>query len=257
MARRKLVDMDKVKTRKFVLLLYPDSESYDCGKVLEYMRMNYETAYILHDKDRWTKEDEQENPEHKDGELKKPHYHVVLRWVGKSARYRGGLAKELNIPKEACEPILAEDCDGALLYLVHAGEKEKYQYTLEEVKGSLKSKLSDLLNFSQEEKPEGEQLQDIMCFILQEQNKLYTHELIEYCIVSKYLKAYRKYSYQIHRVLDEHNNRCYYAEMARLKKIRNDKLTTHFADVEIFKQCEDYEQIELMFEKNLDNGKKM
>lgn len=245
--RKKVVDFDKVKTRKFVFVLYPDAENYDCKKVLEYMQSNYECAYILHDKDKWTHEDEEQNADHKEGELKKPHYHVVLRWVGKSPRYRGGIAKEMNIPKESIEPIIAEDCDGALLYLVHSGEKDKHEYSIDEVKGSLKEKLAGLLEYSQEELPEGEQLQSIISFIMQEQKKVMTYELMEFCIELQFLKVYRKYSYQIHRILDEHNNHCLYAELARLKKIKNDKITTQFASVEILKECKDYEQIELMF----------
>ena len=35
-------------------------------------------AYVLHDSDTYTKEDEASNPEHKQGEPKPPHWHIVI-----------------------------------------------------------------------------------------------------------------------------------------------------------------------------------
>ena len=57
------------KSRSFLGVLYPDSESYDCSAVLERLSCLFEEwAYILHDSD------SDEN-----GELKKAHIH----WVGR------------------------------------------------------------------------------------------------------------------------------------------------------------------------------
>lgn len=249
-----MVDFDKVKTRKFVSVLYPDSDSYNCQEVLHYVLENYDCAYILHDRDVWTDEDEKKNSEHKAGTLKKAHYHLVLRWVGMSPRYRGGLAKELKLPKESIEPVMADSIDGALLYLVHAGEKEKYQYDLSEVEGNLTDRLFSLLNYSKEENPLEEQLTEIMEYIECQPNKLKTAELLTFCIHRKYLTAYRKFSYQIHRILDEHNYACYKIEQT----IQMNERKLHYQEMEKALEVKkytpletyaDYEQINLMFNK--------
>ena len=57
------------KSRSFLGVLYPDSESYDCSAVLERLSCLFdEWAYIVHDSD------SDEN-----GELKKAHIH----WIGR------------------------------------------------------------------------------------------------------------------------------------------------------------------------------
>ena len=38
-------------------------------------------AYILHDKDTYTDEDEKKNPKHKAGSLKEPHWHICLKFA--------------------------------------------------------------------------------------------------------------------------------------------------------------------------------
>lgn len=249
-----MVDYDKVKTRKFVSVLYPDAENYKCQEVLEYVARNFDCAYILHDRDRWTEEDEKKNTEHKAGTLKKPHYHLVFRWVGMAPRYRGGLSKELNIPKETIEPVMADSIDGALLYLVHAGEKDKWQYDLSEVEGNLTERLYSLLNYSKEDAPIEDQLTEIMEYIECQPNKLKTAELMTFCIHRKYLSAYRKFSYQIHRILDEHNYSCYKIEqtMQMLSREMHYKEMEKAMEVKKFTPAEtfaDYEQISMIFDK--------
>lgn len=206
-----MADMDKKKDRKFCLLLYPDAENYNAKKVLRYLQDSYDVAYALHDKDKFSAEDEEENPEHKAGTVKKKHYHVVLRWTGASARYRRGLAQEISqkckceFPKEAIEPC--KDLDGALLYLTHTGEKEKYQYKVSAVKGNtLVEKYQKLVYLSQEGTPIAEQLQAILDVIEGNEGIVRTADLMAYCIDNHYLEGYRKYTYPIHRILDEHNN---------------------------------------------------
>lgn len=207
-------DLDKVKDRKFCLLLYPDADDYPCKKVLNYLEKNYEIAYILHDKDKWTGDDESENASHKAGELKKPHYHVVLRWTGASARYRTGLAKEITqalkleriFPKTAIEPC--GKLDGSLMYLIHYGEKEKYQYKMEKVKGTerLMELFYKLISTSEGGLTAGEMMEDIINWIDAYENRsILVKELVRYCISCCYMDVYRKYSYSIHRMIDEHN----------------------------------------------------
>ena len=69
MGARKQKDRLTDKDRKFCAVLYPDAEDYNCEVALNNLRSNFPRwAYCLHDKDTTD-----------DGELKKPHYHVVVR----------------------------------------------------------------------------------------------------------------------------------------------------------------------------------
>ena len=122
-------DSPKFRDRKFVMVLYPEDASH--AAAIEKMKAGgYNFAAILHDKD--VKEDNQP---------KKPHWHVVVRF--KNACWNTAIAKDLGITPnylEACK-----DVDSALLYLVHFGNEDKYQYEYEAVFGPLKVRLATLL----------------------------------------------------------------------------------------------------------------
>ena len=195
--------LNSKKDRKFCILLYPDSESYNYKDVVEKIRLHYDYALITHDEDLWTEEDEAKNPEHKAGTLKKAHVHVVMRWSQGSGRYRKGLAKELGIPYNFIEP--ADKLDDALTYLIHFNHHDKHQYMIEEVEGNLVSRLSELINFSADGREEGESMMDLIEFISDYDGVLTTSEFMKYVIKTKQMNIYKKYSYAYHRMLDEHN----------------------------------------------------
>lgn len=119
----------KFRDRKFVMVLYPEDSTH--AAAIEKMKSGgYNFAAILHDKDVT-----------EDNQPKKPHWHVVVRF--KNACWNTAIAKELGITPnylEACK-----DVDSALLYLVHFGNEDKYQYEFEAVFGPLKVRLSTLL----------------------------------------------------------------------------------------------------------------
>lgn len=124
-----MADSQKFRDRKFVMVLYPEDPTH--AAAIEKMKAGgYNFAAILHDKDVL-----------ETGELKKPHWHVVVRF--KNACWNTAIAKDLGITPnylEACK-----DIDAALLYLVHFGNEDKYQYEYEAVFGPLRVRLSTLL----------------------------------------------------------------------------------------------------------------
>ena len=126
-------DPTKYRDRKFCAVLYPEDDSH--VEAMEKLQSGgYNFAAILHDKDVY------EDGEHA-GELKKPHWHIVLRF--KNAVWNTAVAKELGITAnylEACK-----DVDSSLLYLVHFGNEKKAQYDYESVFGPLRLKLATLL----------------------------------------------------------------------------------------------------------------
>ena len=129
---------EKFRSRNFAAVLYPEDVTHaDCIELLKSGGYNF--GAILHN------EDVYEDGEHK-GEKKKPHWHVVVKFP--NAVWNEPLAKELGI-----EPNYIQKCkslDSALLYLVHYGYDDKFQYELSEVFGPLAVRLASLLNDTDE-----------------------------------------------------------------------------------------------------------
>lgn len=129
--------MDEIirfRDRKFCLVLYPEDETHvACIQLLSLGGYNF--AAILHDKDT-----------DDDGNVKKAHWHIVLRF--KNAVWNTSVAKELGIASNYMQKC--NSLDGALLYLVHYGIEDKYQYDLEAVTGSLAIRLASLLSDTDE-----------------------------------------------------------------------------------------------------------
>lgn len=66
-----------------------------------------------------------------DGTFKKPHYHVLLKYPSKkSLQQVYSICRKLgsNVPPESVESF-----DGALRYLIHADDPDKFQYTKDEI----------------------------------------------------------------------------------------------------------------------------
>lgn len=67
--------------RNFEFIVYPDSATEDWK---DFLKAIHVPVFIspLHDKDKWTRDDIIRHPDKKVGELKKPHYHVMLMFDG-------------------------------------------------------------------------------------------------------------------------------------------------------------------------------
>lgn len=118
----------------FICELYPESK--DHMAMLNYLENHptrYKIAYILHDRDTWTEQDEKDNPEHKAGERKKPHYHVLIHQ--KDAQAVTAFVKFFSLWIK-----YAEGCNSpvsTLLYFLHdtPDSMHKARYQMEELKG--------------------------------------------------------------------------------------------------------------------------
>lgn len=193
------------KSRAFELELYPDTESYDCYAVLKWIRDHYDYVFCYHDKDVF----EEDAEAHKKGDLKKAHYHVIIRWSG-CPRYAGGLSKEMGVESRFFLALDGGDNSKKSLkyrlrYLIHMDEYEKYQYPVSDVKGSGRLKRLFLQyvgacnNLSVDEK-----MRQIMKYIKNERY-VSTFAFIEFCLDYDLLDFYHKYGREINRLLDEHN----------------------------------------------------
>lgn len=99
--------------RNWWFILYPESAPEDWRDVLERLCVPIAIS-PLHDMDI-----------DNDGKLKKPHYHIILKYGGvKSFNQVSQLTRSLSQPI----PIPVESLPGAYDYLTHANNPEKYQY---------------------------------------------------------------------------------------------------------------------------------
>lgn len=190
---------EKYRGRVHLLLLYPDNPAH--VEALEKISHSYDYAAILHDKDTWTEEEEKKNPDHKKGELKKEHFHVVLRT--QNATWNTAICKELGIEEKFIEP--AKNIDNSLQYLIHYNDNDKAQYAIDEVFGSLKTKLTESIN--KVEKSEGEKVVELIQFIEEYNGKLTITEFAKYCAMNGYWAEFRRSGAIFVKIIDEKNGK--------------------------------------------------
>lgn len=176
--------------RNFTLLLYPEEDKTHL-EALEKIKKNYDYAYITHDKDIT-----------EDGEIKKSHMHVVVK-VGSNPRWKSAVATELNIKENYIEGCNLEK---QLKYLIHYDNKDKYQYEVTDVKGTLKKRLVNIIN--KEEKTEEERAGEILNFI-KNQKKINIYELTEWTIENGLYETLRRSQTLFIKILEVRNREKY------------------------------------------------
>lgn len=132
------------RDRKFELILYPDSDSYDIHSVLD-SAIHYfsQWAYCLHNSDILD-----------DGSLKKDHIH----FLGKLDEVRSPevVCRDLQLPLNSIANV--KSWKAACRYLVHLDSPTKYQYSIDDVISSF-----PILSFFS--LPDDEQARRILSFI--------------------------------------------------------------------------------------------
>lgn len=188
---------DKYRSRTHMLLLYPDNEQHT--KAVEVIKQSYDYAIVLHDKDTWTQEDQEANPEHKAGEVKKAHWHVVLRF--NQATWSTAVCKALGIEHNYIEEV--KRIDNALLYLIHYNDTDKTQYSLDDVSGNLASKIKELVN--KNEKSEGEKVYELIAWIESDDSPVNVTDFAKYCALNGYWAEFRRSGAIFCKIIEEHN----------------------------------------------------
>lgn len=187
------------KKRNHRVILYCEDPSH--VKALEIIKSNYDYAYILHDKDTYLEDKENETGLHKVGELKKPHWHVVLSNKKGNSIYNTALAKKLGIEKNYIK--VCDYLDEALLYLIHFQELEKYQYPIDDVIsncyiGRLKNEIAKQNNNNLSEPEAVEYITKHIYSLVRPVDRLY---LINFCAKQGISKYYRQYRYEFDSAL--------------------------------------------------------
>ena len=111
---KELEVIDKTSYSKFLILLYPDTTSYNYDEVLAYLKSYKKWAYIKH------------IPEESE---KKEHVHFVLVLPDKTTF--NSLSKKSGVPKQFIQAI--DNLRSVNRYLTHTGYDDKIQYSKDDV----------------------------------------------------------------------------------------------------------------------------
>lgn len=192
--------MEKFRTKIFCAVLYEEDETHK--KAIEYIRKNYDHAMVCHDKDVYL-EDVIRNGElvHKKGDLEKAHYQIVFRFS--NARWNTAVAEELGIKENYLEA--AETFKGALTYLVHLNNPEKFQYSIDDVEGPLKNRLEEYIRNA--DKTESEKVLEIFEEIDSFGGEIDFKVFCKHIAKIGYWDVLRRSSGLIIRYVDEHNKK--------------------------------------------------
>lgn len=162
-------------------------------------------AYILHDKDTYTPENEKADPEHKAGSLKPPHWHIVLQFNEGQQQQIKYVAKWFNLEPQYVQKIKSKHIEDAYAYLIHQNAPKKYQYDPSEVIANFDYPLFISENATFLDRGD-ELVAQIGCGIITRSN--YTtyiniHEYVEYeTLLKKAFDYYDKKTATIHRELE-------------------------------------------------------
>ena len=180
--------MDKFRARNFNLVLYDEDETH--RRALEYIEKNCDYAKILHDRD--------VNPD--TGEIKKPHYHVVIRF--QNAKWNTSLASDLGIGENYIEE--SRNLKRSLLYLIHYYDEDKFQYSVEDVEGSLKKRLLEIIK--NDDKTESEKVIELLNYIDDCDYEIDLSAFIRYVASIGYWDIFRRSPYVFEKYIIKHND---------------------------------------------------
>lgn len=181
--------MEKYRSRKFCFILYPlEDETHK--KALEYIKLNYDYAMIVHDRDK-----------NEQGEIKKSHTHVVISLP--NAKWNTAIAKEIGLSENYFQKC--KSLDNALEYLIHYNDDSKEQYSIDEVQGSLKKKLQKLI--LNDGKDESEKVEELLDYIDKIPSFIDEVFFIRLACSLGYYDVVRRSPTIFMRILDRHNSK--------------------------------------------------
>lgn len=187
--------------RNFRILLYPDNPAHNLAAI-RLSTAEYNAVGMLHDKDIYIEDDPERGIVK--GEIEKKHWHFVVKF--KNAKTFNALAKELDI-----EPKFIQKCDsykGALLYLIHANDPQKYQYSPFNAAGIL---AGDLVQMS-DCRPEYLKILDIATYIEEYKGKLNLSTVLKYACSRGLYATYRRDLQTVRELIGEHNERFFLSQ---------------------------------------------
>lgn len=113
MQNKKAKESNNIKKRNWAFIIYPESVPNEWREILQGTGLQCVIS-PLHDKDI-----------NSDGEVKKPHYHVIISYSGPTSY---NVVKKITDSLNAPIPQAIEQMKGYYRYLTHKDNPEKYQY---------------------------------------------------------------------------------------------------------------------------------
>lgn len=166
--------MSDERRKVWATILYPESMPADWKERLERTRVPILVSPI-HDKDVWTMEDQETNPNHVAGTLKKPHYHVVMQFESlKSPAQVQKVVEPLGV--KYVEPV--ESPRAYARYLAHLDQPNKAQYNQDEIL-KLNGAVCDLSE-PIPSKDEQETMRREICQVIRDNNITEYFDLVNY-----------------------------------------------------------------------------
>ncbi|MBQ9839095.1 MAG: replication protein [Oscillospiraceae bacterium] len=156
------------RTRNWAVVLYPESAPEHWRDIIDDMHIEWVES-PLHEYDT--------NPT---GEVKKPHWHVLLMFGGvKSYDQVMEVIKPLNCPA----PQKCHNTKSMVRYFVHLDNPDKFQYSVTDIIGHGGVEISDLLKPSAAERYT---MIKEMCLYVAEHNILEFHALMDYAMSEEF-----------------------------------------------------------------------
>ena len=180
--------MNNERSIHWALVLYPNEDPTH-KSALDFIKENYSKyAFIKHDKDFL-----------EDNSLKKEHYHIVISFS--NYRWKSAISNELGITPNYIEKV--RNIENALKYLIHYNNSNKYQYDINEVQGTLKSKLESYIN--NEDKNESEKVLELLEYIENSKSYIRIADFIKFVCSCNLYDIYRRSATTFMKLIEEHN----------------------------------------------------
>lgn len=145
------------RSRNISFLAYPDDLPRNWVSLISDSHLQWVEG-PLHDKDTWSEDDEEENPDHKAGEFKKAHKHCLLvfdnpvtKEYAKKFFIRIFGEDENGSVKGIPMPCIAESKSGCVRYMAHMDHPSKAQYEVTDIIGHNGIDPFDIIKFSKTE----------------------------------------------------------------------------------------------------------
>ncbi len=180
--------MKNERKYNYLGIIYEDDENFD--NQLFNLAQEKEACWIRHDQD--VKED---------GELKKPHYHFVIKL--KNPCTLSALAKRLDVNENMLEYV--KNVNSSLKYLIHYGDDNKFQYEPKEVDSNSDSFKNRFLDLVTKDIKESDKVLSIYEFINGVKKPINVNMLFKYVQKHNLWDAYRRNYAIIKDLTYQHN----------------------------------------------------
>ncbi len=145
------------RSRNWSFIVYPDDLPENWTELIDDTHIRWIEG-PQHDRDAWTVEDEEKNPEHKAGEVKKIHKHCLAMFENNINQKRvvdffKGLfgESETGSINGVLTPIMTADRSGTVRYMAHLDSPSKAQYDVSEIVGHNGADPQEIIKFSMSE----------------------------------------------------------------------------------------------------------